>query len=84
MNTADWKCPVCGFYAKDGNEQDKHMEATGHLAQETTEDAGVSHPHVDTSDMSFSAQVGYAPGASNQVDSSSPKERQSTQYKKHK
>ncbi len=84
MNSADWKCPVCGFYAENGDRQDEHIKATGHLTQGTIEDAGVSHPPADTSDMSYSEQVGYAPGASNQVDSSPPEERQSTQYKEEK
>lgn len=84
MNSADWKCPVCGFYAENGDIQDEHMKATGHLTQETTEDAGVSHPPADTADMSYSHQTGYAPGASNQADSSSPKDRQAKEYKGEK
>lgn len=82
MNSADWKCPVCGYYAENGDAQDEHIKATGHLTQETTEDAGVSHPHADTSDMSYSEQVGYAPGASNQIDSSPQEDKQSSQYTK--
>lgn len=82
MNSADWKCPVCGFYAANGDEQDKHIKETGHVAQETTQDAGVSHPHADTSDMSYSEQSGYAPGATNQTDShqttSQPNEQNAT------
>ncbi|HXS14943.1 MAG TPA: hypothetical protein VN711_02355 [Candidatus Saccharimonadales bacterium] len=80
MNTADWKCPVCSFYAQNGDEQDRHMQYTGHLTQGTTEDAGISHPHTNTEDMSYSVQFGYAPGASNQIDSSEPQDKQSNIY----
>lgn len=43
MNDNDWKCPVCGYYAGSGDEMDKHIEETGHLAQATTEDAGTNN-----------------------------------------
>jgi hypothetical protein len=58
-----WVCPVDGFKAKNKNEQDKHMQETGHLIFNDTEDKGTETPE-EPDDLSYSEHSGYTPGIS--------------------
>ena len=58
-----WECPVCGFTAQNKDEQDQHINQTGHLIFNDTEDKGKETPE-EPSDIEYSQHSGYTPGIS--------------------
>lgn len=58
-----WKCPVDGLVFDSPEKQDEHMQKTGHLIYNDTEDKGKETPK-DPDDLSFTRHSGYAPGIS--------------------
>lgn len=58
-----WKCPVCSFEAVDENELDNHIQQTGHVIFDDTEDKGKETPK-EPDDLSYSKHSGYTPGIS--------------------
>lgn len=58
-----WKCPVCGFEARNGGQQDKHMQETGHLTYDDVEDKG-KETSPEPSDLEYTKHTGYTPGVS--------------------
>lgn len=58
-----WRCPVCGFKAHTPEEQDQHMQQTGHLTHNDVEDKG-EETLREPSDLEFTKHTGYTPGVS--------------------
>lgn len=58
-----WKCPVDGLIFKSPEEQDEHMQKTGHLIYNDLEDKGKETPK-EPDDLSFTKHTGYTPGIS--------------------
>lgn len=59
-----WKCPVCGFVAKNEDELDEHIKRTGHVMYDDTEDKGVETPE-EPNDLEYSNPAAtHTPGVS--------------------
>lgn len=58
-----WACPVDGFKAYNIEEQDKHIQETGHFIYDRQEEPGKHKPR-DPSDLEYSEHSGYTPGVS--------------------
>jgi hypothetical protein len=63
MEKVYWTCPVDGFEAKNQEEQDQHIQETGHLIFADTEDKGKETP-PSPDDLSYTKHSGYTPGVS--------------------
>lgn len=59
-----WKCPVCGFIAKDETELDEHIKKTGHVMYDDTDDKGTETPK-EPNDLEYSdPSAMHTPGVS--------------------